>query len=125
MNKYLLCSSIICGIYILEIIYKKFNPNLIILYKLIILGIITSILNHGTTNEFFKKLDRLIITINIIYIIYLINILNKNIKKQIIGYFILAIICFLYSKINKNIFIKNILHLFSHILSIGILNFIH
>jgi hypothetical protein len=122
MNKCLLLSSIICGLLILIIIYKKYNPNYHILYKLIIFGVITSIINHGTTNQLFKYLDRLIIMLNIIYIYSIIK-YKENITEIII--LILAIMCYIYSKCCNNVIIKNSFHSFSHILSVVLFNIIN
>ena len=66
MNKYLLLSSIICTILCIIIMYKKYNYKYNVLYNFIILGCITSIINHGTTNKLYKYLDRLVISFNII-----------------------------------------------------------
>ena len=122
MNKYLLCSSIICGFLINKIINIKYNPKFKILYILIILGIITSILNHSTTNLLLKYLDRLIIIINIIYIIKQSKYFNS---RLVIINLLFAIFCYLCSKFNSNKIIRNSLHLFSHIFSVILFYFIH
>lgn len=72
MNKYLLYSSIITGFIILLIIYYKYNPKYNILYLCILLGIITSILNHGSNSEMYKYTDRFIMFLNVIVFIYFI-----------------------------------------------------
>ena len=118
MNKCLLLSSLICGILILKNIYLKYNPDCDILYKFVIIGIITSILNHGTTNKMFKYLDRLVITLTITYILYYYYISRKMINFKLI----LAISCYLSSKMYDNLIIRNSLHLSSHVLSLSILN---
>lgn len=119
MNSCLLLSSIICGLIICLIIYKKYNIKFNNIYILYIIGIITSIFNHGTSNYYCKYIDRLIITIIIIYLYWLFN--NFFIR----GLLISAVFYYLISKLNYLSYIKNYLHIFSHIISILILYQIH
>lgn len=127
MNKYLLLSSIITGILLLRIIYKKYNNNYLILYFFIILGIITSILNHGTSCKLLKYLDRLIIVLNILYINLFIYKNRDIIKNKMIVYIslIIAVICYISSKFNKNFYIKSYIHCCSHLLAVPLLYNIH
>ena len=125
MNKYLLYSSIITGFIILLIIYYKYNPKYNILYLCILLGIITSILNHGSDSEIYKYSDRLIIFLNVIVFIYFIFQIKNHLKKYKIAIIIFSISLYLFSKLQKNIILRNTLHSFSHFLSVILLKFMH
>jgi hypothetical protein len=121
MNNFLLYTSIISGFIILLIIYNTYNPKYDILYLFVFFGIITSILNHGSHSITYKYMDRLIIVMNVFVFIYFIN-QTKNEQKE---YKILIIFfaCFLYlfSKLQKNIILRNILHSFCHFLTVILL----
>ena len=119
MNITLLLSSIISGLIISKIIYKKYNIKFYKIYTLIIIGIITSILNHGTSNKYFKYLDRIIITLTIIYTYYSI----KNYKTR--GILVLASGFYLISKISNFKKSKLYLHLCSHLMGILLVYQIH
>ena len=125
MNKYLLYSSIITGFIILLIIYYKYNPKYNILYLCILLGIITSILNHGSDSEIYKYTDRLIMFLNVIVFIYFIFQIKNHLKKYKIAIIIFSISLYLFSKLQKNIILRNTLHSFSHFLSVILLKFMH
>jgi hypothetical protein len=125
MNKYLLYSSIITGFIILLIIYYKYNPKYNILYLCILLGIITSILNHGSNSELYKYTDRLIMFLNVIVFIYFIFQIKNHLKKYKIAIIIFSISLYLFSKLQKNIILRNTLHSFSHFLSVILLKFMH
>ena len=127
MNKYLLNSSIINGFIILLIINDKYNPKYNILYLCIILGIITSLLNHGCNSIICKYIDRFIIVLNVFVFIYFImqqkN--NQNNRVYTIAIIIVACIAYLICKLQKNIILRNILHQFSHFLSVILVYFFH
>jgi hypothetical protein len=125
MNKYLLYSSIITGFIILLIIYYKYNPKYNILYLCILLGIITSILNHGYNSEIYKYTDRFIMFLNVIVFIYFIFQIKNHLKKYKIAIIIFSISLYLFSKLQKNIILRNTLHSFSHFLSVILLKFMH
>ena len=125
MNKYLLYSSIVTGFIILLIIYNKYNSKYNILYLCIYLGIITSILNHSSNSEIYKYTDRLIIFLNVIVCFYFIVKIKNNIKKYKIAIIIFACMSYLFSKLQKNIILRNSLHSFSHFLSVILLKIMH
>lgn len=124
MNKCLLCSSIMAGFILLFIIYNKYNQQHNILYLFIFLGIITSILNHGFDSISYKYIDRLIIGLNVFVFIYFINKINND-EKRYKFYFIIFLACisYLFSKLQKNIILRNSLHLYCHFLSVILLYF--
>ena len=124
MNNYLLYSSIITGFIILLIIYNKYNPKYNILYLCIFLGIITSILNHGSHSKTYKYIDRIIMVLNVfVFIYFIIQINNKKIYKIAILFF--ACISYLLSKLQKNIILRNSLHSFTHFLSLILIKIMH
>ena len=125
MNKYLLYSSIVTGFIILLIIYYKYNPKYNILYLCILLGIITSILNHGSDSEMYKYTDRFIMFLNVIIFIYFIFQIKNHLKKYKIAIIIFACMSYLFSKLQKNIILRNTLHSFSHFLSVILLKIMH
>ncbi len=117
-----ICS--ICHLLTLPFIIK--NMEVIIISLLYFYGLFTSFLNHGTTNQLFKKIDRIsmrilfIINILLLFIIY-----NKNyIYADQVGvnlifplYMILILSGLFYycSKLCDTKIIRNIFHIFSHI----------
>ena len=125
MNKYLLISSIINGFIILLIIYNKYNPKYIILYSCLLLGIITSILNHGSNSTIYKYIDRFVIALSFFVFAYFIilQIKQQHTNRYKIGLIILFFASSLYlcSKLQNNIVVRNNLHAFSHFLLIIIL----
>jgi hypothetical protein len=123
MNKYLLYSSIIIGFITLLIIYNKYNPEYNILYLCVFLGIITSILNHGSHSTTYKYIDRLIMILNVFVVIYFIMQIKNHQKRDKIAIVFFACIVYLFSKLHKNIILRNSLHSFSHFLS-GLLLYI-
>ena len=125
MNKYLLYSSVITGFLLLLIIYNKYNPKYNILYLCIFLGIITSILNHGYYSTKYKYIDRLIMGLNIFVFMYFALQINNHVKIYIIAIIILSCIAYLFSKLQKNTILRNILHSFSHFLSVILLYLFH
>lgn len=125
MNKYLLYSSIITGSTILLIIYNKYNPKYNILYLFIFLGIITSILNHSSESTTYKYIDRLIMVLNVFVFIYFIMQTKNNLKIYKIAIVFFACIAYLFSKLQKNIVLRNSLHSLSHFLSVILLYIFH
>jgi len=126
MNEFLLYSSIITGFMMLLIIYFEYDPKYNILYLCILLGIITSILNHGSDSELYKYTDRFIIILNIFVFVFFIMKMKNYLKKYIIAILIfVSSLLYLFSKVQKNIVFRNYLHSFSHFLSIILLKIIH
>lgn len=120
MNDKLCYSSIIIG-FIIIIISIYFNDcNLIPLYILTYIGIITSILNHTTTNEFAKLLDRFIMVLtSIVYIYYCLNIKDTSIKVTAFIILFFTIITYFISKFIEKKYSKEIstnIHMLTHLL---------
>ena len=79
MNIYLLSSSIIFGLLHVLFIYIFYPISNIILPAYCLIGILTSILNHGLTNKFLTIIDRLIMSLGLFVDIYFAeNIPNKH-----------------------------------------------
>ena len=127
MNKYLSYSSIITGLIILLIIYNKYNPKYKILYLFVLLGIITSMLNHGTNSKEYKYIDRAVIVLNVLVFIYFIlqNQYDLNKDKNKILIIIVAGCLYLYSKLLNSFILRNSLHSFAHFLCVILLNIMH
>jgi hypothetical protein len=123
MNKYLLFSSIITAFIILLIIYNNYKPKYNILYLCIFLGIITSISNHGFNSSIYKYFDRVIISLNVFVFIFFIYITKQKLEKKIYEILIIffACIAYLFSKLQKNIVLRNSLHSFCHFLTVLLL----
>ena len=125
MNNCLLYSSIITGFILLLIICNKYNPKYNILYICVFLGIITSILNHGYNSITYKYIDRLVMGLNIVVFIYFILQTHNNLKIYIIAIIFFSCIAYLFSKLQKNNIVRNILHSISHLLSVILLYLLH
>ena len=127
MNKFLLQTSIFCGIFMLIIINIKYIKNFNLLYFFICIGIITSIINHGKTGLIYKYMDRIIIFLNIIIFLYFI--IKKTNEKQkkilMITIIVIIILLYLYSKLLDNIDMQSYIHSLSHFLSVYLLFLIH
>ena len=127
MNPHLLCSTILSAILIIIISCMKYKSNMLIIYIFISIGIITSLLNHGLRSVTLKYLDRFIICINIIIIMYYIFLFETiNYQCYTLGLIFIGICCYLYSKMNviSKIF-KNVLHAFSHMITVLIFYLLH
>lgn len=126
MNVFLLYSSIINGLVILLLIYYKYKKSYIILYFFLILGIITSILNHGLSSKYLKYLDRYIIVISTFIFIYYILLINHK-KIKILYIILILIACNFYtcSKLYYNKLYKNLSHASSHFLVTTLVYLIH
>ena len=127
MNPHLLCSTILSAILIIIISCMKYKSNMLIIYIFISIGIITSILNHGLRSATLKYLDRVIICINIIIIIYYIFLFETNhYQCYTLGLIFIGICCYLYSKINIiSKITKDCLHAFSHLITVLVLYLLH
>lgn len=93
-NRILYISSCIMFIFHLIIIYI-FNPS-IILQLLYIIGCITSILNHGSTNIYAKYTDRIVMVIGCLIDIYF-NLKLPSKKKYIVFIYIAMSVLFYFS----------------------------
>ncbi len=127
MNITLLKSSVYFGsvviIHNLYVYYASLRTNLSRLSTELIflstIGVITSVLNHGLTNEKIKMIDRLVMIIGFFYYVYVFRI-NSKPSTYISIELILAVISatlFLLSK-NKTIsssIDSNVLHAIAHL----------
>jgi hypothetical protein len=116
MNKHLLCSCILSTILILFIIINNYNDEFVFVYLLYLLGITTSLLNHGTSYIFCKYLDRVAM---IFIFFYLFNVIQERVLLASI--LILAALSYFYSKISKQI----TFHYLTHSLSVIVFYFLH
>uniref|UniRef100_A0A6C0D9Y2 Uncharacterized protein n=1 Tax=viral metagenome TaxID=1070528 RepID=A0A6C0D9Y2_9ZZZZ len=115
MNEQLFYSSIIIGIIIALISIKCYKCELLPLYIITYIGIITSMINHRITNDYAKWLDRFMMCITaIVYYHYVLQIKNENIKNISLCVIYLMILLYLSSKLFEN---TNI-HLITHVLSL-------
>jgi hypothetical protein len=121
MNSQLYYSSVIIGFIILFIIIFYYNPNLLLLYILTFVGIITSIVNHGTTNNIAKYIDRIIIWVLLFVYLYYCTLITNE-KMQFISLCIIFYMCIMYGLSKQSENIKNMsdlstnIHNISHIL---------
>lgn len=105
--------------YIHFLCFLIFGNNNNILFIIINFGLLTSILNHGYTNNILKYADRIMMIISALYYLYFIY----NINNLLYILLILSILLFLFAKkINDKRF-SNISHILSHI-ALTILNII-
>ena len=127
MNNTLYYSSILAGIAILCISILGYNRKWIPLYVATYIAIFTSIVNHGTTNQIARIMDR--VTICIVAIIYLYYISRiGDFRYKFAAYSILGImiLSYFYSKTLSLIKIspgvnlpdKNQTHFLSHMLAV-------
>ena len=112
MNRTLYYSSIILGACMLGISFiVKYVPRLVYVYAITFLGIITSILNHGSSNPFYQFVDRVVIFVATIVYLYYIFLIKSSMQKAvalcIIGAMILLYMYSKYVKYRKNQSINN------------------
>jgi hypothetical protein len=123
MDLSLFYSSCVVGIILICISFYYYNDDLLPFYIITYIGILTSILNHGTSNTYAKYADRIIMGIvMIIYIYYSIQIKDDIIKRMTIVVVCLMAILYFFSKYIKH-FVKNPtlsrhIHMIIHFLSI-------
>ena len=116
MKNNLFLSCMLSTILILFIIINNYNDELVFVYLLYLLGITTSLLNHGTCYTFCKYLDRIAM---IFIFFYLFNVIQERVLLASI--LILAALSYFYSKISKQI----TFHYLTHSLSVVVLYFFH
>ena len=116
MNKLLLTTSTIGGLIILYFIQECYTEKYLLIYYLITFGIISSILNHGTSNNICKYVDRITMCILTILFLFLIC-TEKNIIKQecLFGIIMVAMILYGYSKTIRT-YNRFYMHAISHFL---------
>lgn len=120
MNKCLLCSSIVTGFLMILIIYNRYNPTYRVLYVFVFLGILTSILNHGTKKKKNKVIDRTVIVLNVFVFLYFIR--GERVKLvDKLSLLFLACFLYIYSKSQDSKFMRNGLHSSSHFLAVLLL----
>lgn len=104
MNRTLYYSSIILGACMLVISFiLKYVPRLIYVYAITFLGIITSILNHGSSNSFYQFVDRVVICIGGIVYLYYIFLIKSSMQKAVALCIIVAMgLLYMYSKYVKH-----------------------
>lgn len=123
MNVSLFCSSCIVGIIIIVISLYYYNESRLPFYMITYIGILTSIINHGGSNEYAKYLDRCIMGIaGIIYLYYSFQIQNDTMKLISISIVCLMTILYFFSKYiknhEKNTSLATNIHIITHFLSI-------
>jgi len=120
MNKKLVYSSVIIGIIIVLISIHSYNEILLPLYAITYVGIITSIVNHSTTNNLAKYIDRFIMgLIAIVYIYYGLYICDTTWCKIItLSIIFIMIMTYFSSKFIANKIISTNIHLITHLLSL-------
>jgi hypothetical protein len=128
MNITLYYSSIILGACIVCIsLLTKYTPKMLYLYSITFLAIITSIMNHGSTNTLYKLVDRVVIYIAAIVYLYYIFLIKSSLHKAVALSMIIAmILLYFYSKYVKqrrnksknNAYSYTHIHLLCHILSV-------
>jgi hypothetical protein len=128
MNITLYYSSIIGGACIVGVsIWTKYTPKMLYLYSITFLAIITSILNHGSSNMYYKLFDRFVIYIAAIVYLYYIFLIKSSLHKALALSMIMAmILLYLYSKYTKhrrnksrnNAYSYTHIHLLAHIISV-------
>ena len=123
MNEQLYYSSLIIGIIIVLISIFRYNCELLPLYIITYIGIVTSMVNHRITNDSVKWLDRIMMCITaIVYYYYVLQIKNNNIKNISLNIIYLMILLYLASKLFENTNIHLITHVLSLVLFILITN---
>jgi hypothetical protein len=110
-------SSILTGIgcFIVSIALRQFYPEYWIFYLITTIGIITSFLNHGTTMNITRNIDRMFMIIAFLYFISFIDTYISEYK--IVDYALLSSMVFLFitsklPNISQNI--SNTLHACAH-----------
>jgi hypothetical protein len=104
MNHTLYYSSIVLGACMLVMSFiVKYVPRLAHVYAITFLAIITSIMNHGSTNRLYKLFDRFIIYVGAIVYIYYIFLIKSSLRKAVALCIIVAmILLYMYSKYVKH-----------------------
>jgi hypothetical protein len=127
MNENLFYSSIAIGSLIVYISIQFFKKELLPIYILTYIGIITSIMNHGISSDYIisknvmKIIDRgFMCILSIVYLYYYFQMKDYFPKQLLLSIIILMIFLYLSSKIvkltNKNISIY--MHMVVHILTL-------
>ena len=107
MNLILLASAACSAA--LSVNYLKHNNTILPIKVLVSLGLITSILNHGFTNKYFKYLDRLVMVIIVIVYAYLLY------DQPELYVLVIGSMSYIMSKTMENSYTKNISHIGAHV----------
>ena len=99
MNKQLLYSSLANGIVMILFSLGFYQPDLWLLYIFTYAGITTSIINHGTSNDWAKLADRVMMGILVVVYIYYVIRIQQLRKKLTLGVLIFCIVVFFVSKL--------------------------
>jgi hypothetical protein len=119
MNQKLLNSSMIVGFIMHMLTIYFYTAKLKILFIFTYIGIITSLLNHGTSIKIYKYIDRItMVILSFIYLYYSFNIKNEKIKNCCINLVFIMMLSYIYTKIiikveknkNKSTNIHELLH---------------
>ena len=115
MNPILLFSSILTFfITIIMLVYFYDDKDLyFIIGTIMILGTILGIFNHGTSSKFYKYIDRVFITITVLFYC---NIIDTYYEPYYYIYIIMPILCYLISKSMNNYIIRSLWHFVAHML---------
>lgn len=117
MNEQLFYSSLIIGIIIFIISIFCYKCELLPLYIITYIGIITSMVNHRITNDNVKWIDRFMMCISaIVYYHYVLQIKNENIKNTSLNIIYFMILLYISSKLFENTNIHLIIHVLSLVL---------
>ncbi len=93
----------------LSIKYLQINTTILPIKILVSLGLITSILNHGFSNKYFKYLDRLVMVIIVIVYSYLLY------DQPELYVLVIGSMAYIASKTMENSYKKNISHIGAHV----------
>jgi hypothetical protein len=123
MNPLLFASSSIVGIILICISFYFYSEDLLPLYIITYIGILTSIVNHGISNKYAKYADRIIMAISgILYIYYSIQIKDDVSRITSIAIVIIMSILYFFSKYikhyAKNTILSSKIHMITHCLSV-------
>jgi len=128
MNEKLFYSSIIIGSLIVYISICFYHKELLPIYILTYIGIITSIMNHGgisnagisNSNNLIKIIDRgFMCILSIVYLYYYLLMKDSFLKRQLLYIILLMILLYFLSKVVKSrdkevsIYIHIIVHIFA------------
>jgi len=128
MNLYLLTSSVLTGICIVNQIVWKYTVRLQNIYLLFLTGIVTSLANHGTNSLWWKRADRLTIGGTAFLLFCHIwlqkekDTLNQLLAATLISF---AVWCFFFSKCVENESIRVSIHSCAHWTCVFLLDVLH
>lgn len=104
MNRTLYYSSIVLGACMVAIsTLVGYTPAHLYVYAITFLAIITSILNHGSSNPLYKWVDRFVIYVAVIVYIYSSLLIKSPLRKAVALCIIVSmVLLYLYSKYVKH-----------------------